>query len=121
MPVPDPVPRPGEGGRLRSGELALRAARAPARVPSLEGWEELSGEWMRRPDGSCGTAPYWESSCVLRFWYLKAVEESQKGSAQRGHVKSSWDMVIETMGRAACRGMTRQDEAWYAQLGLDME
>lgn len=62
-PGPDgedmPVPRPGEGGILRSGELAFRAARAPARVPSLEGWEELSGEWMRRPDGgSCGTAPY---------------------------------------------------------------
>lgn len=71
-----PVPGPGEGGMLRSGELAFRAARAPARVPSLEGWEELSGECMRRPDGSCGAAPYCESSCVLRFWYLRAAKES---------------------------------------------
>lgn len=84
-----PVPRPGEGGILRSGELAFKAARAPARVPSLEGWEELSGEWMRRPDGSCGAAPYWDSSCVLRFWYLTAVEESQKACAKHGHIENS--------------------------------
>lgn len=80
------MPSPGEGGILRSGELAFRAARAPARVPSLEGWEELSGEWMRRPEGSCGAAPYWESSCVLRFWYLKAFQEGQKSSAQHEQV-----------------------------------
>lgn len=53
-----PVPGPGEFGPLRSGELAFKAARAPARVPSLEGWVELSGEWMRRPECSCGAAPY---------------------------------------------------------------
>lgn len=39
----------GAGDRGLLEELALRAARAPARVPSLEGWEELSGEWMRKP------------------------------------------------------------------------
>lgn len=39
--------RAGDLGLLE--EFALKAARAPARVPSLEGWEELSGEWMRKP------------------------------------------------------------------------
>lgn len=56
---------------LVCGEFAFKAAKAPARVPSCERREELSGEWMRKPTGdSAGGAPYWDSNCVLRFWNL---------------------------------------------------
>lgn len=63
----------GEAGLFVSGEAPLRAASAPALVPSFEGCEELSGEWMRRPSaGWSGCAPYWDRSCVRLFWYLEA-------------------------------------------------
>lgn len=46
----------GDRGLLE--EFALKAASAPARVPSFDGWEELSGEWMRKPTcGSVGMGP----------------------------------------------------------------
>lgn len=49
-----------------------KTANAAALVPSFEGWEVLSGEWMRKLlFGPSGKPPYVDSSCVRRFWYLE--------------------------------------------------
>lgn len=43
------------GDRGLLGEFAFKAARAPALVPSCDdGWEELSGECIRRPPLAMG-------------------------------------------------------------------
>jgi len=57
-------------------ELALSAARAAVRCPSLEGCVVLSGEWILRPDfgGGMTLKPYTERSCVRLFWYLSQGE-----------------------------------------------
>ena len=61
---------------MGSATLPPIALNAVIRCPSLDGCDELAGEWIRRPllgsggSAAAGLPRYCENSCVRRFWYL---------------------------------------------------